>query len=322
MRKLAGFGVPLLITMALWAPAGAAAAGDAQGALAEAHAALAAQPPQRDAARRALERAAAAEDPDAAGEAYYRLGILDEEDDELSRALTDYRRSLGAKSVTAGGAFASEASKRMQWLAVRSEGNYAPLKRLNRFKRDHASSAEAEAIAALARDAEAFPPGIVRAEARVIVATAWLGPLHRVHDAVSLFRQVATDPTADGAALTAGRRGLVDALLADGHLDEAAKEIDVYASELDPDVVSRLQVLVRRRRVLFAARIAFGTFLVLAAVALGYARRKQGSLRDALRATGTSVRVAGVIGCVAGVTAAVFVLLGALAPAYLEHIGL
>jgi hypothetical protein len=56
------------------------------------------------------------------------------------------------------------AANRMQWLGVRPEGDFAPLARLHRFKRDAALAADPEAIVALARDTEAFPPGIVRAE--------------------------------------------------------------------------------------------------------------------------------------------------------------
>jgi hypothetical protein len=284
MRTIVGFGLALLLTIALSAPARAAAPGEAQSALQEATAALAAQPPQRDAARRALERAAATDDQGAASEANYRLGALDEEDDEYARALTRYRKSLAAKSVNSGVPWAPNASKRMQWLAVRSEGNFAPLVRLSRFKRDPALASDPEAVAAFAHDTEAFPPGIVRAEARTIVATAWLGPLHRPHDAVGMFRLSATDRTADGPTLLTAESGLVDALLTDGQLDEAAKEIKLHPDQLDPKVEPRLEQLRRRHTMLRAAEIALAAFVGLAVIAFVYARLKRGSLGEARRA--------------------------------------
>jgi tetratricopeptide (TPR) repeat protein len=327
MRTIVGFGLALLLTFALAAQARAATAGEGQSALEEANAALAAQPLQRDAARRALERAAA--DQGAASQAYYRLGILDEEDDEFERALTRYRECLAAKATSSGGHWARNAAKRVQWLSTRSAGNFAPLKRLNGFKRDPALSANPEAVASFARDAEAFPPGIVRSQARTFVAAALLGPLHRPHDAVPVFRQVLTDPAAEGGDLLVASRGLVDALREDGQLDEAVKEAKLRSSQIDAEVMSDLQqrvrrrdLLVRRRNLLHAAWIALAVFVGFVVIALGYARWKRGSFREALRATRRPARVAGALWCAVGAITAVFALIGTLAPTYLERIGL
>jgi tetratricopeptide (TPR) repeat protein len=280
MRTILGFGMVLLLTIALAVPARVANAGEPQLALEEANAALAAQPPQRDRARNALERAAAAEDQGAASQAYYRLGILDEEDEEFARALTQYRRSLATQPVSSGGHWSRNASKRMQWLAVRSEGNFAPLTRLHRFKRDPALLADAEAVAAFARDTEAFPPGIVRAEARTFVGAAWLGTLHRPHDAVRVFRLVVTDPTADAGTLLVGVRGLVDALLADGQLDEAEKQANLHAVQLEPEVVARVRQLLRRRWLIRSSEMALVVVAGLAAIVLAV-RRWPGRARAA-----------------------------------------
>lgn len=323
MRTIVGFGMALLVTSVLSAEARVATASEAQRAVDEANAALAAQPPRRDVARSALARAtAAADDPAAMGEAYFRLGALDEEEAAFAQAVTHYRQSLAARPVSSGAQWARNAAKRMQWLSVRSEGDFAPLARLHRFQHTPALAADPEAIATLARDTEAFPPGIVRAESRMLVATAWLGPLHRPRDAIRLFRLVATDPTADGVNLRFAERGLVDALIADGQIDEAVREAHVHAAQLDPAVVTRLQRLQHRRTLLRAAQIEVAVFVGFAVVARVYLSWKRRARGAGPRSTWTRAHVASALWGVATVIAAVVILLGALAPTYLERIGL
>ncbi len=313
----------LLLTIVLSVEARVAMASEAQRAVDEANAALSAQPPQREAAHSALERAtAAADDQAAVSEAYFRLGALDEEEEAFAQAVTHYRQSIAAKPVSSGARWARNAANRLQWLSVRSEGNFAPLARLHRFQRDPALAADPAAIDALARDTEAFPPGIVRAESRMLVATAWLGPLHRPRDAIRLFRLVATDPTADGMSLRFAERGLVDALIADGQVDAAMKEAQVHAAQLDPAVVTRLQRLQRRRTLLRAAQIEVAVFVGFVVVARVYLSWKRRARRAAPRSTWTMARVASALWAAATLIAAAFVLLGALAPTYLERIGL
>lgn len=322
MRTIVGFGITLLLTIALSVEDHVATASEGQRAVDEANVALAAQPPQRDAARRALERATAgADDPAAVSEAYFRLGALDEEEAAFAQAVTHYRQGLAAKPASSGARWARNAASRMQWLSARSEDNFAPLTRLYRFKRDPGLAADPEAIAELARDTEAFPPGIVRAESRVLIATAWLGPLHRPRDAIRVFRLVASDPTADGMSLRFAERGLVDALLADGQLQEAAKDAQVHTAQLEPAVVSRLQQLQRRRILLRGAQIEIVVFVGFS-VTRAYLRRKRRARRATPRSKWTLARIAGVVWGTASVIATAVVLLGTVAPAYLERIGL
>jgi hypothetical protein len=318
MRIIVGSGIALLLTLAVSAEVRVARASEGQRAVDEANVALAVQPPRREAARSALERATAADDdPAAVSEAYFRLGALDEEEAAFAQAVTHYRQSLAAKPVSSGVQWARNASKRMQWLSARSEGDFAPLARLHRFARDPALAADPEAVAALARDTEAFPPGIVRAESRMLVASAWLGPLRRPRDALRLFRLVATDPTG-GQNLRFAERGLVDALIADGQLDEAATEAQAHAVQLDPEVVHRLQRHQRRRTLVRVAQIEVAVFVGFLAVA----RWKRRSRRAAPRSTSNLARIAGALWGAASVIAAAFVVLSALAPSYLERIGL
>ncbi len=312
-------GIALLLTIAISAEPHVARASLGQRAVDEAYAALTAQPPRREMARAALERATAAADDQAAlSEAYFRLGALDEEEESFAQAMAHYRQSVAAKPVGSGVPWARNASRRMQWLSAHSEGNFAPLARLHRFARDPALAADPEALTALARDTEAFPPGIVRAESRMLVATAWLGPLRRPRDAIRLFRLVATDPTGDGLNLRFAERGLVDALIADGQFDEAAKEAQTHAAQLEPAVMHGLQRHQRRRTLVRAAQIEVVVFVGFLAVA----RWNRRSRRAVPRSPSNLARVAGALWAVATVIAAAFVVLSALAPSYLERIGL
>jgi len=313
----------LLLTVVFAAEARVATASESQRAVDEANAALATQPPRRDVARSALERATDADDDQAAvSEAYFRLGALDEDEEAFAHAVTHYRQSLAAKPVSSGVRWARNAANRMQWLSVRSEGNFAPLAQLHRFKRDPALATDPEAIAALARDTEALPPGIVRAESRTLVATAWLGLLHRPRDAVRLLRLVVSDPTADGMNLRFAERGLVDALMADGQVDAAMKEVQVHAAQLDPEVVTRLQRVQRRRTLLRAAQIEVVASVGFALAMGVYLHRNRRARRAVPGLTRTAARAARALWGAATLIAAAFVLVGALAPTYLERVGL
>jgi hypothetical protein len=273
MRAPVLFGLAALVAVALSTGARPAEAGYAARAVEEARAALFADAPQRDAARSALRRAiAAADDASAVAEAHFRLGALDEEDALFESALSSYRDCLRVAQAGVGTRWARNAGARIQWLSARSEGSFAPLARLYRIRRDPASAVDPDAIAGFARDAEAFPPGTVRAEARLLVATAWLGPLQRPEDGIVLLRRVTSDASADGTSLRTAERTLVDALLAAGRLDEAAKEARLHTAQLDPQVVARVEELMRRRALRWGGSFGVPAVAALAA-ALALARR-------------------------------------------------
>jgi hypothetical protein len=315
MRTILLFSMTLLVTVGLWAGARRAAASEAQRRLDEAKLALAAEPRQRDVARSALSAATAAgDDKQAVSAAYHLLGQLDEEDEAFARAVVDYRESLRASPVSAGAPWSRPASQRMQWLSLRSEGSFAPLTRLLRMKRDPALSSDPQAIEAFARDVEAMPPGIVRAESRLLVATAWLGPLHHVEDAVAVLRKAAGDAAGDGPSIFAAQHALVDALVADGQLGEAQKLAHQYG--FDPEALARVDRLARRQRLTRAAAIVLAASFGLAAGALWYARRSGG-----WRALWTRmpVRIAAAILCATSAVAAAFLALGAFASTALER---
>jgi hypothetical protein len=269
----------LLLLVAAW-PA-TAAASESGAALKDANVALSASPPRRGEARTALLKAAAANDePRAVGEAYLLLGQLDEDDGAFAKALEDDRAAMAAAPNTR---WALRSSDRISWITARSEGDFAPLVRLERVRRDPAVSSDPAAIDALARDLEAFPPGLVRVEARMVVADAWLGRVHRIDDAIAQLRLVVTDPKTDALTGRLAERELVDALVGSGRLDEAVAETNAHRAKLDVRFVAQVQRLTKRRTVRRGATVVLAAFGVLTLLGLGRAAAR-GKLGDAWRA--------------------------------------
>lgn len=271
-----------LAMMLLPAPA-AAAPTASRLAVEAASAALATEPPKRDVARAALSRATAAnDDPPAVGEAYLMLGELDEGDGAFAQAIVDDGAAIQAAPNTR---WALRAQDRIEWLRARSEDDFRPLTRLEKVRRDPALSSDGATIDALARDLEAFPRGTVRVEARMLVAEAWLGRMHRPGDAIGQLRQVADDPKADPLTQRLAERELVDALVATGRIDEASTEARGHANRLDPRFVKQVGRLIVRRAVRRGSVVVLGVFGLLAVAGLIRAgvRRRLGAALLELR---------------------------------------
>jgi hypothetical protein len=267
----------------------AAAASVSRAALEQANEALSARPIQREVARATLEGAVAAnDDSDAVAEALFRLGELDEGQGAFFEAVAHDRACVAAAPDSRWGVRASE---RIDWLRARSEGAFLPLARLEQVRRDPALASDPAAIDELARDAETFPPGVVRVEARMLVAEAWLGRLRRPKDAIRALRDVADDPKADSLTARLAEREIVEALAAGGQVVEAAAEARDHPRLLDPVFVRQVTQLVRRQWIRRAATGLVASFGVLAAVALARGIRR-GALGDVARALGGVLPVA------------------------------
>ena len=268
---LLALGVVLFAAHAAWAS-------EARRHLDEANAALAVEPPKRDVAQGALMAAiAAADEPQAVAEADFMLGRLDEEDAAYPQALIDYRACMEAAPGTR---WMMRASDRIDWLRARSEGNFGPLTRLEHLRHDEAMSSDPAAIEALARDADGFPPGMVRVESRMLVAEAWLGRMHRPDDAIAELRKVTQEPKADALTLRLAERELIDALVAQDRIDEAIAEAASHSNRLDPKFVKQVKRLRVRRAVRYGSAATLGAFGILALVAMIRASRRQ-ALDDA-----------------------------------------
>jgi len=303
----------------------AASASEARRAVIDANAALSREPALREAARAALETATAAnDDPEAVAEAYFLLGQIDEGDEAFARAAGDDRATMAAAPDST---WAWKASERLAWLTARSEGDFAPLARLERVRRDPAVAGDPSAIEALEREANSFPAGMVRVEARMLVVEAWLGRLRRPDAAIVELRKVTGDPATDPLTARFAEHAIVETLIAEGHLDEASAEARANAGQLDPRYVAWTRRLVRRRTLRNAAVAEIAVFAAFAASALVRARRRK-RVGDAARALGGFTPVALAFGAyVAGVggflasqyesgNVAPFLLLGMGAPPF------
>jgi len=246
-------------------------ASEARAGVDEANSALAREPPDTAAARAALTRAASAgDDPEATGEAAFLLGELDEDQAAFEQALDDYRRAVAASPNSR---WALRANERIDWLHARSEDHFGPLAALERVRRDPRRAADAASVEALSRQADSFPPGLVRVEARMLVAEAWLGRMHRPDRAVGELRAVTEDPRADTLTTRLAERELVDVLVTEGRIDEAAAEARAHTNRLDARFVREVTRLLLRRKVRVVAVATLAIFALLAAVGLARAAR-------------------------------------------------
>src|SRR5215472_895614 len=152
-----------------------------------------------------------------------------------------------------------------------------PGERLERIRDSPTLSSDPAAIEELAREAESFPRGQVRVQARMLVADAWLTRLRgdgsHVARAIDLLREVRDDPAADAVTARLAAREAVEALVSLGRVDEAAAEATAHADRLDPGFLARTKALVRRRAIRGAAILMLATIAVLSSVTLASAIR-------------------------------------------------
>ena len=271
------------LLLATWAlPAAAQVEMDA---MSEAKAALGSTPPDREAARRALERAATdGGAPVDLAEAYFRLGFLDEEDGAFERALANQRACIAKAPYST---WARSARQRIRWISARSEGAFEPLARLQRVRRNPALGNDPAAIEELSRDADAFPRGRVRAEARMFVAEGWLIRLDRPVDAILEFRKVADDSSSDSTDAALAHRGLLQVLLALGRLDDAASEVRSFPAS-DPELSDQVHRLVLHRALRRAAVAGIVMLALGLAVGLVVASLRRHAARLAVLGTRAS----------------------------------
>ncbi len=213
-------------------------------------------------------------DPATAAQAFYRLAELDDRRFEFALALQEYDACI---SRAPSGPFASRAAIRASTLRGHAEGDFAPLVRLEHVRRDPSLANDPSAVAALVHDADSFPPGRVRVEARMLAAEAYLGRLRRTEDAIPLLRLVAGDPHADVVIARQAGQELVDALIGLGRLDDARLTAETLGTRLDPKALKTVHRMIRRR---LAHRLALVDLALVLVLALGSLARtaRQGGL--------------------------------------------
>lgn len=230
----------------------------------------------------ALADAAQSSDPQVAADALYRMAEAEDAAGDFAHAVQHYRAAV---TRLPSFRYAPKAMTRASQLEAHSEGDYRPFARLDAVRRDPKTSDDAAAIDSLARDAEGFPPGPTRGEARMVCADAYLARLHRRADGEAELRRVTDDPKADPLLRRQAAVELLDALLDDGNLEGAREVTESEGKLLDRKQARRIVVASRRRWLHRGSLVVLALFGLLAATAVVRA-----SLRGALGGVWSALR--------------------------------
>lgn len=222
--------------------------------------------------REQLERAAVFGSPQTAAEAYYFLADADERDLHFALALEHYEACL---AHLPSNRYAQRADARASYLRTHSEGDFMPLTRLEQIRRDPKVTGDAAAMERLARDAEAFPKGAVRNEARMVVAEAYFSRLGRPDDAHAPLAAILAEDDGDPLLRQQAAQRLVDLDLPAGRFAEAKSAATRVAKER-PALLARVRRLERRHWVHFAAIGAVAVFALLAVAGILRGRKHLG----------------------------------------------
>jgi len=147
--------------------------------------------------------------------------------------------------------------------------------RLEQIRNDAALSNDPAVLERLAVEASAAPGSPIRADARMVVAEAWLGRLHRTSDALAMLRLVADDAAADSLTRRLAEREIVDTLVMQGRIESAAIEVRAHESDVDARFARQIRRLERRPWLRVGAVAELVLFAALAALALLRAKRRR-----------------------------------------------
>jgi len=176
-------------------------------------------------------------------ERLYTMAEQEERELEFGEALEHYEASIALDPSTR---YALRASARASWLRRHAEGNFGPLVRLERVRRDSRAQFDGAAMDALAHDLEAFPPGAVRCEARMLVAEAYGSRLGRGADAQRELSSLLDEPViCEGPLRAQAATKLTDLAITRGDLP-AARDAAARATKDAPELLPRVKRMERR----------------------------------------------------------------------------
>lgn len=210
---------------------------------------------------------ASADDPRVEAEATYERAAADDDALRFPEALAGYERSL---AISPSHRYAQRAATRVDFLHAHAEGGFVPLAKLEAVRRRPGATRDATMVDALARDAESFPPGSVRAEARFVVGEAYLTELARPEDAERELRAVVADDATPVLLRKQAAARLVDRTIARADLDDARRLADLAD---DRELRAKVKVAVRRRGLHRLALATLGAFALLALGSVALRRR-------------------------------------------------
>ncbi len=180
---------------------------------------------------------------------------------ELSRAVAGYRTALRERPSAS---FALRARARLDDLEARSEGDFAPLATLLRVRRDPARASNADDLAALMREASAFPPGMVRREAWLLVAEGLSRRADRPREGLEAASLLLAD---DGAPVVMRAAALSVAVFSKERLGDRSGAASLARAHraLAPTIAARFDRDDRRARLRIASLVALGAVALVAA---------------------------------------------------------
>ncbi len=167
---------------------------------------------------------------------------------------------------------------RARWLERRSEGSFAPLTTLERYRRDPAAASDAARVRDLLGASEKFPPGLVRAEARLAVGDAASRNLGDAALAIDAYRRVVEDESSPKGERVMAIRATIDLHVERGEWS-AAKAAALRWGEHAPVVRDKTLKLYRRMvltRVSFTLLVALASLGAYAFVRLASSRGRSG----------------------------------------------
>ena len=223
--------------------------------------------------------AAQADEPRDRATARYFLAVLDDEAYRFAEALAGYRAFVAEDP---GSRYAGRAQARADDLAGHAEGAFAPLAALERVRRSPALASDPDALARLERDARAWPPGPVRAEARHLVAEGYGSRLRRPDDAARVYRDLARDPSTPQTYRDLAAQKLVELGVTLGAEDRVARDVSAVR-RVDPEVRA-LAALHARRKHLRRSAIGVLSLTALLGASAAWRAWRAGRIGEVLRA--------------------------------------
>lgn len=181
---------------------------------------------------------------------------------DFTRALAAYERAL---ELAPSASFTPAARARAADLRAHAEGGFAPLRALERVRRDPRLLADRAAIDALARDAERFPDGRVRAEARLLVAEGYRHMFGDPGAATGPLEAILADGSADRLTRVLALDELVAIHRSMGALGAARDVVDRYPA-LSPPLHAEIHRLIRRERLQKLSVLWLGALALIGAV--------------------------------------------------------
>ena len=205
--------------------------------------------------------------------ALYAEGQRAERDLRFAEALARYRESFEAdpSAPTAPGA-----RRRATHLTARAEGEFQPLVALERVRRSPERQRDRAALEALAAEADGFPAGLVRSEARLLCAGRWADELGDPGRAIGLLHAVASDEAADPLARSLAVTELVRVRRMTGDLRGAARDVDRWEDLATPELRSKVHREWRRIGIRWASVAWLALLGVAGLIAGGRIVRREG----------------------------------------------